>query len=413
MTVVASHEDLYGAITEGRADRITVARDLSGLRTLDLAPGQVLEGASPGVTLRFADGVDGLRLSTNNRVRSLRIETAPAGRAICNRVDVADLGTLGIETVATIGRVQILGREAVRSGHIEVRGLDIEAADARSETERPHGFGVDVLQGAFTLWNMQASNAGMTADLIDISAGRYGRPVLGSGVFVAGTEGSPLDVQRLVTGDVHSDGRIARGTFNIISGGVFVVTGCRVDVIENQGTVTTYGVNDMALDNWGSVDRWEARQKVTTLGPSGIGFVNFGTIGELRMRAPIETFGQGARGFNVYAGTIAVADFDRIVTNADGAVGVQISQPVGVLIVRRGIQTFGGVGSSLVKGEIVQLAAIPLSIKPGGQASRVEIAGGLHAASTGVPVLEQHGTIDLFSVVGGFGASPKLREGGS
>src|SRR5579862_4692302 len=98
----------------------------------------------------------------------------------------------------------------------------------------------------------------------------------------------------------------------------------------------------MALDNWGVVERWVAEEKITTHGTSGIGFVNFGTIHDLRLEAPIETFGKGARGFNVYTGTVERADFGRIVTHGDGAVGVQISQPIGTLTVRRGIETFGG-----------------------------------------------------------------------
>jgi hypothetical protein len=86
------------------------------------------------------------------------------------------------------------------------------------------------------------------------------------------------------------------------------------------------------------------------------------------LEAPVETFGQGARGFNVYSGTIDRAEFDRIVTHADGAVGVQISQAIGTMIVRRGIETFGGEGPSLVKGAVQNLSAIALSIKPGGSA---------------------------------------------
>ena len=57
--------------------------------------------------------------------------------------------------VTTKGRVQILAGGKVRGGHIDVHGLDIIAADARAESERPHGYGVYVLHGAFTLWNMQ------------------------------------------------------------------------------------------------------------------------------------------------------------------------------------------------------------------------------------------------------------------
>ena len=40
--------------------------------------------------------------------------------------------------------------------------------------------------------------------------------------------------------------------------------------------MTTYGPNDMVLDNWGTVDRWISDDKVTSFGSSGIGFVNFG-----------------------------------------------------------------------------------------------------------------------------------------
>ena len=80
--------------------------------------------------------------------------------------------------------------------------------------------------------------------------------------------------------------------------------------------------------------------------------------------APIETFGQGARGFNIYAGTVHSATFDRIVTHADGAVGVQISEPAGKITVLRGMETFGGAGPSLVKGAIPQLSAIALSVNP-------------------------------------------------
>ena len=111
-----------------------------------------------------------------------------------------------------------------------------------------------------------------------------------------------MDVSRLITGAVFSDGGIAPGTPDRITGGVFVVHGAYVDLVRTCGLVTTYGPNDMVLDNWGTVDRWIVESKVTSHGPSGIGFVNFGAINQLDVQAPIETFGQGARGFNVYAG---------------------------------------------------------------------------------------------------------------
>ena len=244
----------------------------------------------------------------------------------------------------------------------------------------------------------------VSADLVGLSAGRDGAPVRGSGIFVsgAGDKGGRLIVRRLETDAIYSDGKIAPGTPDQITGGVFTVYGAHVEVVRNRGPVVTYGVNDMVLDNWGVVDRWIAEEKITSHGPSGIGFVNFGTVHDLKVNAPIETFGQGARGFNVYTGTVDLAEFDRVTTHADGAVGIQISQPIGRLVVRRGIETFGGTGPSLVKGVVVTLSAIGLSIKPGGSAREIDIGGGIKTNGAGVAPIEQHGSIESLRVAGGF-----------
>jgi hypothetical protein len=179
---------------------------------------------------------------------------------------------------------------------------------------------------------------------------------------------------------------------------VFVVSGAFVDSVRNRGPVTTYGLNDMVLDNWGAIGQWIADEKITSYGPSGIGFVNFGTIDVLQANAPIETFGHGSRGFNVYTGTVNSAAFERVVTHADGAVGIQISRPVCQITVRRGIETFGGTGDSLVKGAVVKLSAIALSIKPGGSARRIAVVGGLITHGEGINPLERQGTVDSLQI---------------
>jgi hypothetical protein len=70
--------------------------------------------------------------------------------------------------------------------------------------------------------------------------------------------------------------------------------------------------------------------------------------------------------------------------------------------VHRGIETFGGTGPSLVKGVVMPLSAIGLSIKPGGSAREIEITGGIKTNGAGVPPIEQHGAIETFRVNGGF-----------
>jgi hypothetical protein len=381
--VVNSVQELVDATGNPAVKTIAVATDLSEIPGIRLAPGVGLRSQTNfRAALRFAEGTDGICLSSDNVVADLDLFASNDRCAIWNDESVSSFGALALRRLKTTGRVRILARGNVLSGHLVVEELDIASADARAEKDRPHEYGVDVLQGAFTLWNMQTDEKiVITADLIDLSAGRFGAPVLGSGIFVSGSgeTGGRLEVQHLRTKAVYSDGRIEPGTPGQISGGVFVVHGARVDLVENTGAVTTYGPNDMALDNWGVVDRWISKDKVTTFGPSGVGFVNFGTIGKLQTEAPIETFGQGARGFNVYTGTVRSGDFDRIVTHADGAVGVQISQPVGTLVFRRGIETFGAVGDSLVKGVVMKLAATALSIRPGGSAESIHIQGGLRA----------------------------------
>jgi hypothetical protein len=403
---VSTVADLLSAAKDSRVGAIVLTADLGDVPTFGLLPGQALRSLlGHQFALGFAPGVDGVRVSSDNSILFLDVEVSPDKRAIWNDYSVPTLGRITLGSLNTIGRVQILIKDAIREGHVEVNGLDIRAADSRLEQDRPREYGVSVLQGAFTLWNMQPDpEIVITADLVNLSAGRFGAPVLGSGILVsgAGDKGGRLEVQHLVTGGVYSDGKLPPGTPDQITGGVFTVYGAHVDLVKNDGPVVTHGVNDMALDNWGFVERWIAKETVTTLGPSGIGFVNFGTIGDLIVEAPIETFGPGARGFNVYTGTVSRADFDRIVTHADGAVGVQISQPIGQLRVRRGIETFGSTGPSLVKGVVQNLSAIALSIKPGGSAERITVEGGLRTHGKGIPPLEQQGTIEELTIAGGF-----------
>ncbi len=404
----SSTAELVSAVADLGVREIRVAGALAGAPPLRLSPGQSLVGDGEGAGIAFAAGVDGVELSRDNVVKAVTLAVDVDRRAIFNDTSHRTLGRMEFEKLQVTGVVQLLAANAVRAGHVEAHGIDIAAADARGYDRRPKGYGVEVLPGAFTLWNQHAdSDVQITANLTGVSAGRAGAPVKGSGIFVSGggDGAGRMDVSRLVTGAVFSDGGIAPGTPDQIAGGVFVVHGAYVDALRTCGVVTTYGPNDMVLDNWGTVDRWIAEAKVTSHGTSGIGFVNFGVINQLDVQAPIETFGQGARGFNVYAGTVGSAEFDRIVTHADGAVGLQISQPIGTILIKRGIETFGGVGNSLVKGVVVRLSATAFSIKPGGAIERAEIRGGLITHGPGIEVLELHGRVGKLLVLGGLAST--------
>ncbi|MCQ9164362.1 hypothetical protein [Arthrobacter sp. STN4] len=400
-TKVTSAQELADAFGSGNL-AVEVVGSLRGMPSLTLPPGASLRGGS------LAFGAKGLRLTSNNTVQDTTITTAPHEVAIHNDTTVTALGTLSLANVTTTGQVFLAADGQVRSGRIEADGVHVTAADTRGRFDRPAGFGVEALQGAFTVWNRQPDPAvRLTARLERISAGSAGEPVHGGGVFVGGhgdtagkADGGTVDVELLSTGDVFSNGGIAPGTPDLISGGVFVISGANVAEVRNLGTTTTYGQNDMVLDNWGVVTAWYAHGAVTSWGPSGIGFVNFGAIGTLTVDGPVETFGLGARGFNVYDGTLREAVFDSITTHGDGSVGVQVSRELPRLTIRADLRTEGGTGESLVKGVLLPLSAIALSIKPGGRIGTVSVGGDVRTEGAGVPAMELEGGLGSITVGG-------------
>ncbi len=142
---VSTASQIVAAAGDATIQTIILSGQVSDVSTLRLAPGQSLEGADDTATITFADGADGIQLTSDNRLRNLRLHVAPERRAIFNDTSVETLGHLTLSALTTTGRVQLLARDGVRSGQVTVNGLDIQAADARDEPERPHGYGVYVL----------------------------------------------------------------------------------------------------------------------------------------------------------------------------------------------------------------------------------------------------------------------------
>ncbi|MEU5979796.1 hypothetical protein [Streptomyces sp. NPDC047315] len=408
---VSTAAELMDAVRDGDP-AIEVEGTVSGMPMLTLAPGVRLRGG----TLEF--GARGIRLTRDNILENVTVRCPDHEVAIGNDTTVADLGTLTLHRVRTRGQVLLLAEDAVYSGHVHVDTLLVEAADLRGRAARPHGFGVDALQGAFTLWNRQPDPAVViTAELLDIAVGSAETPARGSGVFVGGHgdwagvgDGGVTKVSVLRTGEIHADGGIPPGTPDLISGGVFVISGAQVEKVHTAGAVTTYGQNDMVLDNWGQVVEWESTAPVTSNGPSGIGFVNFGDIDHLDVRAPIATHGVGARGFNVYEGTLRHAQFDSITTTGDGAVGVQVSKDLPVLDIRGDLVTSGGVGASLVRGVQMNLAATALSIKPGGRIGRATVGGKIATRGDSLVTVDVDGELDSLNAVGGISADGRSSD---
>ena len=152
MTTVSTSQELQDALAAG-ASEITVDGTLQGMPMITLDPGVSLRGG----VLKF--GAKGVRLTRDNALEDVTIVTGENEVALLNDTSVPGLGTIALRNLTTVGQVAILAEEQVRSGHVYAENVHVAAADVRGRHHRPHGFGVDALQGAFTLWNRQADPA--------------------------------------------------------------------------------------------------------------------------------------------------------------------------------------------------------------------------------------------------------------
>lgn len=381
----------FKALKENNRDQneIIISENISLVEPLILQPGVTLKGKNSSIRISGENQLIGL--TKNNSIEDITLTTNKDKDAIFfNPTDIEGIFTL--KNIISHGAITLISKNAKNDIEVNIENINIVEADVTHKKEGPQGYGVTVIQGALTLWN-QTPGIRFDTEIKDISIGQEGNPVNGSGVFVSGTEDANIYSHLIMTNNIYTNGLLTEGTFDRISGGVFTVTNTYVDRVENKGVTKTYGFNDMVLDNWGSVKEWVVRGEVLSEGTSAIGFVNFGNIEKLDIQAPIKTKGTGARGINNYDGTIEQLDINVIETKGDGAIGIQISQPVGNVMVHTDIITYGGTGESLVKGEIKQLSAIGISILDGAEVKSLEVKGNVYTYGKDIEPIQNEGHV--------------------
>ncbi|WP_316751135.1 hypothetical protein [Pedobacter gandavensis] len=401
---INSFEELVAALDQDNPLNLEIQTSILCPYAIVLPIGFSLTGLDSARSILSFSNSDGICLTANNEVSNLNIQTTPGNRAIYLLSHHADLGTFTLRNLTITGQVQILTRAGSLKTKLIADNIDIVSCDSRRYSEQPQKYGVNVYQGAFTVYNYNSNpDSVIQARLTNISLGRKGAPVIGTGLFIGGfgDNGGWVLADELSTGDIYTNGMIPYGQPNLITAAVFILNGAKVKKLNNKGSVTTYGVNDMVLDAWGQVDRWIAEKPITSYGPSGIGFVNFGVVDYFESKDKIETFGLGARGFNQYDGTINQAVFESIETHGNGSIGIQVSKPVGSISIKKDLITHGAIGQTLVKGVLVSLPADGFSIKPGGEVKQLSIAGNIITHGSGVHSFNvEGGTVKALSVKG-------------
>jgi len=377
---VDSLADLMKALAQREPCNLQLQTSILSPYSITLPPGFSLTGRDKdGCILSFCNG-DGIGLTADNRVANLTVMTTPAARAIYTQTGLADMRSIDLSELNVTGQVSIIVRGGTSKLELVVDKVHIAACDCRRYSEQPQKYGVNVYQGALTVYNFNGDpSSNIRASITNVSAGSRNAPVIGSGIFVSGfgDRGGFVDIDKLTTGAVYSNGMLPYGTADIITAGIFVVYGVKAKRVEHFGEIVTYGVNDMVLDTWGTVETWLAHAPIVSYGPSGIGFVNFGTVDTFVAEQEVVTHGLGARGFNQYDGTVRHIRFKRIETFGNGSIGIQVSKPVGTIVVDEGITTHGSVGNTLVKGVNMALPAEAFSVKPGGVVDELTVGGDL------------------------------------
>lgn len=398
---VKNYIDLQKAIDLN--EDIELTNSINAVDTIKLNKGQKIFSNEENLLLSFING-DGLALSGDNEISNVAIQTTPSRRAIYIDSKEEDLGEIKLNNLTITGMVQLLTRGNNKKLSVKIETLDILAADARNYPERPMKYGVNVYQGALTIYNFnpkEGSEIRVSAE--NISLGRQKAPVIGSGVFISGfnDESGKVIIEKLTTNDIYTNGMIPTGQPNLITGAIFIVYGAHAKEIISKGKTVTYGTNDMVLDVWGEVDDWISKDKILSYGSSAIGFVNFGQVKNYRAEAEVKTFGLGARGFNQYDGSIENAEFKSIKTLGDGSIGMQFSKPVGTITIKEDVETTGSTGETLVKGEIKELQADGISVLEGGEIEKLVVEGNL--TTKGEEVVSYHvngGKVKSFELKG-------------
>jgi hypothetical protein len=420
---IFSLTDLMQALEQRKPQIIEIHASIVSPHSIVLPEGFSLRGGNKELSiLSFSNG-DGIGIKANNTIADLTILTRPDCRAVYFQTGLPDMGTITLRNLIVAGQVSLIIRTGTQQARVDADHVDVIAADARKYSEQPQKYGVNVYQGAFTLYNFNGDPASkIHATLTNITAGRRNAPVYGSGIFISGfgDNGGYVLLEKLSTGAVYSHGLLPYGTADMITGGVFINYGVKANKVENNGEIVTYGVNDMVLDNWGEVTDWSANEAVTSYGPSGIGFVNFGVVQNFVAKKPIVTHGLGARGFNQYDGTVQYIKLKSIRTFGDGSIGIQISKPVGHVELEDGITTKGSIGDSLVKGVLTKLSAVAFSIRPGGEVQSLTVNGDIRTSGDGSDAfVVEGGELKAISVTGEIRSTGKaanavvIRAGGT
>lgn len=139
---VTNAVELEKALRAGETS-IELTNSIGMPSSIHLQKGQKLVASGDNVLLSFING-GGISLAGDNEISGLAIQTNTKDRAIWIDAVEEDLGTIRLNNLLVTGMVQLLMRAPSKTLEVAAENVDVIAADARSYSERPMKYGVNV-----------------------------------------------------------------------------------------------------------------------------------------------------------------------------------------------------------------------------------------------------------------------------
>jgi hypothetical protein len=392
------------AASQDRTARYLILRnDLTNVPSIALLPFQSVSGEFDGKKIEFAPGIDGFRLSKGNELKNLTIVASPDKRAIYQDPDAESLATQHLHRLNVTGQISFVIGSATKKGRIDASFVHIAQASTMHYADRPNRFGVDMVQGALTIWNRSEETVEIEVDIAHYTCGSEAEPVNASGLVIAGApdeQAGSVKVNFLSTGAIYTKGEIAKGVADLVGAGISVGYNVLVRHINIYGHIVCLGGNEMGIYNWGTIERGSMTDRIETRGSNGCGFINAGIVNRFDFIADIETFGVGARGFYMFDGTIKDIHFNKITTHGDAACGVQFDRYIDVMSFSKGIETFGNAINVLFADTVVKASADAVSLKQGATVRLLKVTGDLVSHGEDVHTISDEAAIEKLLVSG-------------
>jgi hypothetical protein len=407
---VRDARELRDALAEGATD-IEVSGTIRETSLLELGSGVHLHGGCLEL------GPRGILLGRDSTLQDIELRAPETGVAVQADVREADWGTLTLRRVRTTGRVALIADGAVATGHLEIDGLTVHAADLRERpddvapaapgcADLPRFSDAGVMPGALTIWNRRADpSVQITASLTDIAIGSSASPVRGSGVLLGGraaladgAEGGTLRLAGLSTGAVSCEGDGASG--------LLVLPGALIGILTCTGPVGVRGRDSVALRSDGDVMMWSAQREITAHGPGSIAMLSSGSLGTLEIDAPIRADGEGAQGMVLDGGSLIEADLATLHVSGAGSTGVRLARHLPTLSIRGDLRRDGDPhppGDDAVASASYGAAA--LHVQRGGGIEVLEVDGKIRASGDHVPAVVLEGKVGSWDVREGISAT--------